>query len=48
MKSTSRINPEITENTECLIVEVQVLVINQKSGCVAQSWCITTHRFQLF
>ena len=49
MKSTSRINPEITENMECLIVEMQVLVINQKSGCVTpQSWCIVFNYFDHF
>jgi len=32
MKSTSTINPVITENTECLIIKVCALFINLKLG----------------
>jgi len=32
MKSISTINPVITENTECLIVEACILVIDLKVG----------------
>ena len=47
MKSISTINPAITKNTNCSIVEACSPVIDQNSECVAQSWRITMFRFQL-
>ena len=46
MKSIFTINSAITENMKSSIVKERAVVINQNSGCVTRSQCITMFRFQ--